>query len=176
MARVELSRGRGRSALASLVPILQMHAKTKPLPVPADRFANALANALAERGDPKNAIELLKALHNDSAPRFGTRLALTASAELDRRLPAPPGRTRQSHEEPAHRAVELMEQSRLKAPAFVVARAKAQLSADQERRQGSKSPHRLAELDGARSMSDLSHQPTDFGPGPSCRCHAIKDS
>ena len=175
MARVELSRGRGADALASLVPILQMHAKTKPLPVPADRFADALADALAERGDPKNAIELLKALHNDSA-----RL----DSELDWLLPHLRSliggyQLRLGERDKAMKnlriAVELMEQSRLKAPALVVARAERD-STQPRAPPRVKSPHRLAELDGARSMSDLSHQPTDFGPGPSCRCHAIKDS
>src|SRR5262249_29603143 len=63
LARVELTRGRDAAAMTSLLPILWAHAKSQPLPVPADR----LAGALAERGDPKAAIELLTAAHNDSA-------------------------------------------------------------------------------------------------------------
>jgi tetratricopeptide (TPR) repeat protein/tRNA A-37 threonylcarbamoyl transferase component Bud32 len=67
LARVALSRGRGDAVVTALLPILQVHARTRPLPVPADRLAGALADAMADRGDPKVAIELLKAVHNDSA-------------------------------------------------------------------------------------------------------------
>ena len=67
LARLELTRGRDADAVKLLLPILDAHAKTQTLPVAADRFPSALADALAERGDPKAAIELLKAVHNDAA-------------------------------------------------------------------------------------------------------------
>ena len=128
LARVELSRGRDAAAVTSLLPILQAHARTRPLPVPADRLAGALADALADRGDPKAAIELLKAVHNDSA-RLDARLdwllphlrSLIGGYQLrlgDRDKATKNLRT----------AVERMDQSHLKPPAPVLAAARARLA------------------------------------------------
>ena len=125
LARVELSRGRAAAVVTSLLPILETHAKTEPLPVPADRLVGELADALAERGDPKVAIELLKAVHNDSA-RLDARLdwllphlrSLIGGYQLrlgDRDKATTNLRT----------AVERMEKSYLKPPAPVLAAARA---------------------------------------------------
>ena len=128
LARVELTRGRAAAAVTSLLPILQVHAKTQPLPVPADRLAGTLADALAERGDPKAAIELLKAVHNDSA-RLDARLdwllphlrSLIGGYQL--RLG-----DRDKATTNLRSAVERMEQSHLKPPAPVLAAARARLA------------------------------------------------
>ena len=128
LARVELTRGRDAAAVTSLLPILQAHAKTRPLPVPADRLAGALADALAERGDPKAAIELLKAVHNDSA-RLDARLdwllphlrSLIGGYQL--RLG-----DRDKATKNLRAAVERMEKSHLKPPAPVLAAARARLA------------------------------------------------
>ena len=128
LARVELTRGRDAAAVTALLPILQVHAKTHPLPVPADRLGHALADALADRGDPKAAIELLKAVHNDSA-RMEVRLdwllphlrSLIGGYQLrlgDRDKATNNLRT----------AVERMEKSHLKPPAPVLAAARARLA------------------------------------------------
>ena len=125
LARVELTRGRTAAAVTALLPILEAHAKTQPPAVPADRWAGALADALAERGDPKAAIELLKVVHNDSA-RMETRLdwllphlqSLIGGDQLrlgDRDKATSNLRT----------AVERMEKSHLKPPAPVLAAARA---------------------------------------------------
>jgi tetratricopeptide (TPR) repeat protein len=128
LARVDLTRGRDAAAVASLVPILQVHAKLHALPVPPDRFAGALADALAERGDPKAAIELLQAMYLDSAhldkrldwlrPHLlsligGYRLRLGDRDKATTNLRA---------------TVELMEKSYLKPPAPVLAAARARLA------------------------------------------------
>ena len=113
------------AAVTSLLPILQAHAKTRPLPVPADRLAGALADALADRGDPKVAIELLKAVHNDSA-RLDARLdwllphlrSLIGGDQL--RLGDKDKATTNLRS-----AVERMEKSHLKPPAPVLAAARA---------------------------------------------------
>jgi tetratricopeptide (TPR) repeat protein/tRNA A-37 threonylcarbamoyl transferase component Bud32 len=128
LARVELARGRDAAVVTSLLPILQTHVKTQPLPVPADRLAVALADALAERGDPKAAIELLKAAHNDSA-RLDTRLDWLLphlrsviggyQLRLENRVKAT---------ENLRIAVERMEKSHLKPPAPVLAAARARLA------------------------------------------------
>jgi tetratricopeptide (TPR) repeat protein len=128
LARVALTRGRDADVVTSLLPILQTHAKNQSLPVPADRLAGALADALAERGDPKTAIELLKAAHNDSA-RLDTRLdwllphlrSLIGGYQL--RLG-----NRDKATENLRIAVERMEQSHLKPPAPVLAAARARLA------------------------------------------------
>ncbi len=125
---VELSRGRAAAVVTALLPILQVHARTGALPVPADRLAGALANALADRGDPKAAIELLKAVHNDSA-RMDARLdwflphlqSVIGGDQLrlgDRDKATNNLRT----------AVERMDRSHLKPPAPVLAAARARIA------------------------------------------------
>jgi hypothetical protein len=95
--------------------------------VPADRLAGALTDALAERGDPKAAIELLKAVHKNSA-RLDARLhwflphlrSVIGGYQLrlgDRDKATPNLRT----------ALERMEQSYLKPPATVLSAALARL-------------------------------------------------
>jgi tetratricopeptide (TPR) repeat protein len=128
LARVELTRGRDADVVTSLLPILRAHAKNRPLPVPADRLAGSLADALADRGDPKAAVELLKAAHNDSA-RLDTRLdwllphlrSVIGGYQL--RLG-----NRDKATENLRIAVERMEQSHLKPPAPVLAAARARLA------------------------------------------------
>jgi tetratricopeptide (TPR) repeat protein len=128
LARVELSRGRVEAAVTSLLPILHAHAKKRPLPVPEDRLAGALADALADRGDPTTAVELLKVVHNDSA-RMEIR--------LDWLLPhlrslIGGDQIRLGKKEKAvtnlRNAVELMEKSYLKPPAPVLAAARSRLA------------------------------------------------
>jgi hypothetical protein len=114
--------------VASLVPILGAHAKVHPLPVPPDRFAGALADALAERADPKAAIELLHAVCNDSA-RLDKRLdwlvphlwSVIGGYQL--RLG-----DRDKATKNLRVTVERMEQSHLKPPAPVLAAARARLA------------------------------------------------
>jgi hypothetical protein len=128
LARVDLTRGRDAAAVASLVPILRAHAKIHPLPVPPDRFAGALADALAERGDPKAAIELLQVVYGDSA-RLDKRLdwllphlwSVIGGYQLrvgDRDKATTNLRV----------TVERMERSHLKPPAPVLAAARARLA------------------------------------------------
>ena len=111
-------------------------AKTRPLSVPADRLAGALADALADRGDPKAAIELLKAVHNRGArlePRLDWLLphlrSMVGGYELrlgDRGKATTNLRT----------AVEQMEKTHLKPPAPVLAAARAACSARRGERRG----------------------------------------
>jgi serine/threonine protein kinase/tetratricopeptide (TPR) repeat protein len=136
LARVELTRGHDAAAVTALLPILQAHTRSHPLPVPADRLAGALADALADRGDAKAAIELLKAVHNDSARmearldwllphlrsliggdqlRLGDRDKATANLRI---------------------AVERLDQSHLKPPAPVLAAARARLARLDEAKNG----------------------------------------
>jgi tetratricopeptide (TPR) repeat protein len=128
LARVDLARGRDAAAMTSLLPILRAHAKLHPFPVPDDRLAGALADAVAERGDPKVAIELLKAVHNDSA-RLEARLdwllphlrSVIGGYQLrvgDRDKATTNLRT----------AIERMEKSHLKPPTPVLAAARARLA------------------------------------------------
>ena len=73
LARVELTRGRD-AARRDVAPADPAGPREDPAPPRAGRpLAGALADALADRGDPKVAIELLKAVHNDSA-RLDARL------------------------------------------------------------------------------------------------------
>jgi tetratricopeptide (TPR) repeat protein len=128
LARVDLTRGRDAAAVTSLVQILQAHAKLHPLPVPPDRLAGALADALAERGDPKTAIELLEVVYNDSA-RLDKRLdwllphlwSVIGGYQL--RLGERDKATKNLRV-----TVEWMERSHLKPPAPVLAAARARLA------------------------------------------------
>jgi hypothetical protein len=110
-----------------LLPILQEHAKNHPPPVPADRLASALADGFAERGDAKTAVEVLKAVHNDSA-RMDVRLDWLLP---DLRSKIGAFQLRLGDREKAatnlRLAVERMEQSYLKPPAPVLAAARARL-------------------------------------------------
>jgi hypothetical protein len=124
LARVDLTRGRAAAAVASLLPILQAHAKVHPLSVPPDR----LADALAERGDPKAAIELLQVVCSDSA-RLDKRLdwllphlwSVIGGYQL--RLGDRDKATRNLRV-----TVERMERSHLKPPPPVLAAARARLA------------------------------------------------
>ena len=136
VARVELTRGRDADAVKSLLPILHAHAKTHPLPVPDDRLAGALADALAERGDPKAAIELLKAVHNDGGrlePRLDWLLphlrSMIGACQL--RVGDRDKATRNLRD-----AVERMEKTHLNPPAPVLAAARATCSARRGERRG----------------------------------------
>ncbi len=127
LARVELTRGRTAGAVTALLPILEAHARTRPLRVPADRLASALADALAEQGDPEAAIEVLKALHNDTnrlEPRLDWLLphlrSMIGACQL--RLGE-----RDKATTNLRVAVELMEKTHLKPPAPVLAAARADL-------------------------------------------------
>ncbi len=128
LARVELTRGRAAAAVESLLPILRAHAKAKPLSVPNDRLAGALAEALADRGDPKTAIELLTALRDDCT-YLEARLdwlrphlqSLIGGAQL--RLG-----NRAAAADNLRAAVEQMEKSQVKPPAPVLAAARARLA------------------------------------------------
>ncbi len=114
--------------MKSLLPILEAHAKTRSLPVPADRLSDALAGALADRGDPKTAIELLGVVHDDTS-YLDARLdwlrphlqSLIGGDQL--RLGNRDGAT--SNLRPT---VERMENSYLKPPAAVLAAARARLA------------------------------------------------
>jgi tetratricopeptide (TPR) repeat protein/tRNA A-37 threonylcarbamoyl transferase component Bud32 len=128
LARVELTRGQAAAAATLLLPILSNHEKTKPLPVPADRRAAALADALAERGEPKTAIELLKAAHNDAA-RLDTRLdwLLPHLRSLIGGYQLSLGDLDKAKEN-LRTAVDRMDQSYLKPPAPFLAAARARLA------------------------------------------------
>ena len=65
LARVELTRGRDAAAVASLVPILQAHAKLNPLPVPPDRLAGRAGRCAGREGRPQD---------RHRAPQGGVRL------------------------------------------------------------------------------------------------------
>ena len=128
LARVELTRGHDEAAVRSLLPILPEHAKNASFSIPADRYAGSLADALAERGDPKIAIELLTAVLDDA--RY-----------LDRRLDwlGPHLRSliggynlRQGDRAQANanlrEALEAMERAQIKAPAAVLRAASKRLA------------------------------------------------
>ena len=98
---------------------------TPPFSIPADRYAGSLADALAEHGDPKIAIELLTAVLNDAqyldrrldwlSPHLqsligGYNLRLGDRAQANANL---------------REAVEAMERAQIKAPAAVLAAARA---------------------------------------------------
>jgi serine/threonine protein kinase len=128
LARVELTRGRAAAAVSALLPTLEAHAKIHPLPVSADRLASALADALADRGDPKASVGLLKEVHNTSA-RLDTKLdwllphlrSLIGGYQLrlgDKDKATTNLRT----------AVEGLEKSYLKPPAPILAAARARLA------------------------------------------------
>jgi hypothetical protein len=128
LARVELTRGRDAAAVEWLLQILKAHASHQPLPVPADRVAGSLADALADQGDPKAAIEILKAVHNHS-----TRL----DGRLDWLLPHLQSliggyQLRLGDKDKATTnlriAVERMEKSHLMPPAPIHAAARARLA------------------------------------------------
>ncbi len=130
LARIELTRGRDNAAVMTLIPILERHAKTTPLPVAAERFAAALTDALADRGDPKTAIALLSALRNDSSyihsrsrldwmrPLYQSLIGGNQLRLGDRQQAIPMLRE----------SVERMERSHIKVPATVLAAARARLA------------------------------------------------
>jgi tetratricopeptide (TPR) repeat protein len=128
MARVELAQGRDAEAVRALVPILETLALTLPFSMPTARFAVALSEALADRGEPQAAVELLGALHTQTSglevrldwlrPHLLSliggdqlRLAKKDLAAANLRL-----------------AVEEMEKSYVKPPAPVLAAARARLT------------------------------------------------
>ena len=147
--RRTVSRPRRDAVVASLLPILQMQREdTCPSPcrptASPTRWPTRWPNGATQRTPSNFSKRCTTTLR---ATRFGTRLALAASAELDRRLPAPPGRTRQSHEEPAHRG---------RADGAVASQGPRAGGGTRPERDSTqprapprvKSPHRLAELDG----------------------------
>jgi tetratricopeptide (TPR) repeat protein len=139
LARVELNRGRVDAAATWLVPILQARPKARPLPVPTDRYAASLADALADRGDPKVAIELLKAVHNDSAG-----LVFSGFDWLLPHLQSVMGahQLRQGERDKALKnlriAIERMEKSSIKPPAPVLDAARARLAQVDEAKSATK--------------------------------------
>ncbi len=139
LARVEMSRGHDDAVVTSLLPILHSHAKKQPLPLPDDRLPAALADALADRGDPTAAIELLKAVHNESA---------RMEARLDWLLPhlrslIGGDQLRMGDKDKAttnlQSAVERLEKSHLKPPAPVLAAARARLAQLEKAKNAAKS-------------------------------------
>ena len=172
-------RRRGRDG----APADPADAREDPAPPHAGRpLAGALADALADRGDPKVAIELLKAVHNDSA-RLDTRLdwllphlrSVIGGYQLrlgDRDKAAQNLRT----------AVERMEKSYLKPPAPVLAAAARAAGASRRGEGGGKRPGTTAgSLTGRTARSTAtSGSPSSGGhdradhavraPSPSSRC------
>jgi tetratricopeptide (TPR) repeat protein len=128
LARVELARGRDAEAVMALLPILETRARFQPFPVPAARLAVALADALAERGDPQTAVELLGAVHSGTI-RVEVRLdwlrphllSLIGGDQL--RLAK-----KDLAAENLRVAVEELEKSYLKPPEAVLAAARARLA------------------------------------------------
>jgi tetratricopeptide (TPR) repeat protein len=130
LARIELTRGRDNAAVISLIPTLERHAKTTPLPVAAERYAAALTDALADRGDSMTAIALLSALRNDSSyihsrsrldwmrPLFQSLIGGNQLRLGDRQQAIPMLRE----------SVERMERSHIKVPRAVLAAARARLA------------------------------------------------
>ncbi len=139
LARVELSRGRDAAAVTWLLPILRAYAGPdarpipspsgpKPLSVPADRLSGALADALADRGEPMTAIEILRVV---SRTRVGGPPGFDWLKPHLRSLIGGYELRRGRKDEAAgllRTAVEAMEKSQLKPPAPVLAAARARLA------------------------------------------------
>ncbi|MGO9464371.1 MAG: protein kinase domain-containing protein [Isosphaeraceae bacterium] len=128
LARIELTRGHDEAAGRSLLPILPDHAKYAPFSIPADRYAGSLADALAEHGDPKIAIELLTAVLNDA--RYLDRRLDWLSPHLQSLIGGYNLRLGDRAQANANlrEAVEAMERAQIKAPAAVLAAARARLA------------------------------------------------